>query len=402
MSYTRREMAMPGGQYAIKCPYSMKPEFIVIHNTANDASAENEIRYMQANGNQVSFHFAVDDKEVVQGVPLDRNTWHAGDGGNGKGNRKGISIEICYSKSGGDRFLKAEENAAAFTASLLDEYGWGIDKVMKHQDFSGKRCPHRTLDMGWDRFLAMVEKYRTKTVAASTPAKATSYEKNGLTFIRADNFSVRYHDKSKRVGNYNRYANGGFFAVYKNSAGAYFTLPVGNLVCDIDVIPAVGQKYLTPFVSDGKLRYDCNDNQSAQFHGKAVSTLVVPTVGKPYIADLAAPPANAKYAISGVPTVRNGDDVDYHRYVRAQGFDTSCMYGTWRSWLGVRNGEIWFITGKTVTANYIYGMEFWKKVKDEGFDDIICIDGGGSYYWKNGKAIKTTSGARQINNVVVF
>ena len=62
---------------------------------------------MISNNYQTSFHFAVDDKEVVQGLPLDRNGWHAGDG-NGKGNREGIAIEICYSLSGGERFLQAE------------------------------------------------------------------------------------------------------------------------------------------------------------------------------------------------------------------------------------------------------------------------------------------------------
>lgn len=82
-----------------------------------------------------------------------------GDGANGKGNRKGISIEICYSKSGGDKFIKAEQNAAKFIASILKEKGWGIDKVKKHQDFNGKYCPHRTLDMGWNRFLDMVKSY---------------------------------------------------------------------------------------------------------------------------------------------------------------------------------------------------------------------------------------------------
>ena len=142
--------------YNIKCPYTMNPEFIVVHNTYNDASAANEIKYMISNRNMVSFHFAVDDKEVIQGIPLNRNAYHAGDGANGKGNRKGISIEICYSKSGGDKFIKAEQNAAKLVAQLLHERNWGINKVTKHQDYSGKYCPHRTLDMGWQRFLDMV------------------------------------------------------------------------------------------------------------------------------------------------------------------------------------------------------------------------------------------------------
>lgn len=134
----------------------MTPIGICIHNTANDASAANEISYMISNNNEVSFHIAVDDKEAIQGIPFNRNAWHAGDGGSGTGNRKYIAIEICYSKSGGTRFTNAEKNAAKLTAQLLKKYGWNINNVKKHQDFSGKYCPHRTLDLGWQRFLNMI------------------------------------------------------------------------------------------------------------------------------------------------------------------------------------------------------------------------------------------------------
>ena len=145
-------------KYSIKCPYTMDAKYIVVHNTNNDASAQNEVAYMKRNNNQVSFHYAVDDVEVVQGIPENRNAWHAGDGTNGKGNREGLSIEICYSKSGGAKFTKAEQNAAKLIADILKRKGWGIDKVTKHQDYSGKYCPHRTLDLGWERFLNMIKK----------------------------------------------------------------------------------------------------------------------------------------------------------------------------------------------------------------------------------------------------
>ena len=112
-----RKVECPSDKVKIKCPFAMTPTRIVIHNTANDASAENEIAYMHRNNMETSFHFAVDDKEVVQGIDLNRNAWHASDG-NGKGNREGIAIEICYSKSGGERWLKALENAAELTAKL--------------------------------------------------------------------------------------------------------------------------------------------------------------------------------------------------------------------------------------------------------------------------------------------
>ena len=147
-------------KYGIKCPYELKPTRIVVHETANDASAKNEVAYMKRNDSEVSFHYAVDNIEVVQGVPENRNTWHAGDGGNGKGNREGISVEICYSKSGGERWKKAVDNAAWFIAKLLKERGWNVTKVTKHQDYNGKNCPHRILsDYGWNNFIKLIEHY---------------------------------------------------------------------------------------------------------------------------------------------------------------------------------------------------------------------------------------------------
>lgn len=150
---------VPASKYSIKCPYSMTPIGITVHNTANDASALNEISYMTNNNYEISYHYAVDDIQAVQGLPLNRNGWHASDGATGTGNRKTIAIEICYSKSGGARFDKAEENAAELIAQLLKERGWGIDRVKRHYDYAPnkKYCPHRTMDKGWDRFLNMVK-----------------------------------------------------------------------------------------------------------------------------------------------------------------------------------------------------------------------------------------------------
>lgn len=149
---------VPESKWGIKCPYEMTPKGITVHNTANDASARNEIAYMTNNNYETSFHYAVDDKEAVQGLPLDRNGWHASDG-NGPGNRTTIAIEICYSKSGGERFDKAEENAAKLIADLLKKYGWDISVVKRHYDYAPdkKYCPHRTMDKGWDRFLNMIK-----------------------------------------------------------------------------------------------------------------------------------------------------------------------------------------------------------------------------------------------------
>ena len=156
-------------KYNVKCPYSMNAEGITVHNTANNASAKNEINYMISNNNSTSFHYAVDDIEIIQGVPENRNAWHAGDGGNGKGNRKYIGVEICYSTGDKSKFEKAQQNAAEFIAYKLKEKGWGIDRVKPHKEFSGKHCPHRTLDeYGWDYFLNLVTGYLNGSTGTST------------------------------------------------------------------------------------------------------------------------------------------------------------------------------------------------------------------------------------------
>ena len=238
--------------------------------------------------------------------------------------------------------------------------------------------------------------YKSKSV------RQDKYAKNDLTFRRMKTFRIVYYDAPKVGANYGNYINAGFFGNFRADNGTVFTLPVANLVCDPWSVPDEGKKYIMPHIKDGKLRIGTADNWSSQFKGKSVATLVVPAKGSPYISDLLAPPADCLYAISGVPTVRNGDDVDYYKYVAKQGWDTSCMRATWRNWIGIRQGELWLITGQTTTSNYIYGMEFWKRVKDEEFDDIICLDGGGSYICKMDGKVTRTSENRRVNNLIVF
>ena len=41
-------------KYGIKCPFAMTATRIVVHETANDASAENEINYMRTNNKEIA------------------------------------------------------------------------------------------------------------------------------------------------------------------------------------------------------------------------------------------------------------------------------------------------------------------------------------------------------------
>lgn len=180
MSYTFRQNMVSSSKYSIKCPYTMNnAQYITIHNTSNSASADAEIRYMISNNNQTSFHVCVDEKEVIQAIPFNRNAWHAGDGGSGTGNRKSIGIEIARSTGDANLFAQAEQNCAEYVAKLLKERGWGIDRVKRHKDWSGKNCPHKTMELGWQRFLNMIQaeldKLNKKTVSV-TNVKTTKGE----------------------------------------------------------------------------------------------------------------------------------------------------------------------------------------------------------------------------------
>ncbi|CAM5501121.1 N-acetylmuramoyl-L-alanine amidase [Bacillus tequilensis] len=178
-------------KYALKCPNPMAAEYITIHNTYNDASAANEVSYMIGNTSSTSFHFAVDDKEVRQGIPTDRNAWHTGDGTNGPGNRKSIGVEICYSKSGGTKYYAAEKLAIKFVAQLLKERGWGIDRVRKHQDWSGKYCPHRILSEGrWDEVKAAIEKELKALGGKTTSTSAPKASGGTYTVKKGDTLSA--------------------------------------------------------------------------------------------------------------------------------------------------------------------------------------------------------------------
>ncbi len=256
-------------KYSVKCPYSMTPEFIVVHNTANDASAQNEVKYMISNNNQVSFHFAVDDKEIVQGLPLDRNAWACGDGANGKGNRKGIQIEICYSKSGGARFENAEKNAAKFIAQLLKERGWGADKVKKHQDFSNKYCPHRTLDKGWASFVNMIKDYLNEL---NKPVQSTQSS------------SISVGDKVKVKTTATHYVTGQSMASFVKGSTYEVTRIDGNKLLLSDIVSWVWHYdvdkvgFTTQSSSDNSFLVEIicdelNIRQQADFNSKVVGTV---------------------------------------------------------------------------------------------------------------------------------
>lgn len=154
--------------YPYKCPYLMnKPQAIIIHNAATPSGTAKALNNALHNSKEYkSWHFSVDDKDVIESLPLNRNAFATGDGAYGLGNRTGIHIEIAKDNDNDSKeeWLKARDNGAKLAAELLHHYGWGIDNLKKHQDYkmtdgSYKYCPHKILDEGWDDFKFLVSQY---------------------------------------------------------------------------------------------------------------------------------------------------------------------------------------------------------------------------------------------------
>src|SRR5699024_11553085 len=77
VAYTLVNRWLPQNKYYLKAPYAMTPSTLTIHETDNNASADNEASYMLSNNLQVSFHAVADENKVIQLIPFNRNAWAA-------------------------------------------------------------------------------------------------------------------------------------------------------------------------------------------------------------------------------------------------------------------------------------------------------------------------------------
>lgn len=165
------------------------PIGITNHNTGNrDAGADAiaHARWLQTVENDdqqfIGAHFFVDPTTIVQTLPLDEVSWHAGDG-HGSGNRATISIEICEVEP----YDAAEANAVLLNAALLATFP-GL-QLYTHQDWSGKFCPERILARGaWDAFVEAIH------AALITPQATTSFNQT------ADAWAAEAADWAKAQG----------------------------------------------------------------------------------------------------------------------------------------------------------------------------------------------------------
>lgn len=231
-------------------------------------------------------------------------------------------------------------------------------------------------------------------------------KQNGVHIVEvpAKDFKILMVDKPKKSAAERNYVNASFFGVFKGSNGN-FTLPVGHLVCDIDA-PAETTRFCKERGSLNGKKYIFNSATFAYgnpLHGNAVSTLIVAN-GNAVIDEVKDLP-DCDYAVAGIPVMRGGHDVKFATTVKSQGWDVSSLYGTWHTFIGLREdrSKIYVIGMRTISLNMITSAEAYRTFKKLGFVDVIKLDGGGSFILNvNGADVATTSENRRINTIITF
>jgi len=118
-------------------------EYIILHDTASDASAESNAKYLASNPAPASCHYVVGEDGRVWKIGEDTDIlWHAGiSSWNGKKdmNRYSIGIEIHANKAG-DSFTSPQRAATKkLVQSLMQDHKIPPERVIRHKDIAPKR-----------------------------------------------------------------------------------------------------------------------------------------------------------------------------------------------------------------------------------------------------------------------
>ena len=194
---------------------------VTLHNTDDLPKVNDDAeQYTRAtyNGNMrtVRVHYYVDDVGAWQNLPLDYQSWHAGQSGKPAqyasciGNNNTISIE-CIMKSADlsvEENAKARDNSARLIAYLLNKYSLTINDLYTHNYWVNirngrkgsvdqlnktndgyKGCPI-FIRPKWDDFKSLVQKYMNETPTEPQKQPQTAFEPYKVKII-CDELNVR-------------------------------------------------------------------------------------------------------------------------------------------------------------------------------------------------------------------
>ncbi len=135
-------------------------QYIVVHWTSNQGdTAKNNVDYFAREVVKASAHYFVDENEVWNSVPPDRQAWHVG----AKNyvhptcrNSNSIGVEMCLTGKGYVLRRGTIERAVKLVRELMARYGVPLQSVVRHYDVTGKYCPGPFVDNPsiWEDFKA--------------------------------------------------------------------------------------------------------------------------------------------------------------------------------------------------------------------------------------------------------
>ncbi len=145
-------------------------EYLTNHNTGNSATGANakaHANYLLTVTTTKSWHITVDDKCIIQHLPLNVNGWHCTDGvGSDSGNMNSIGIEGCMNKDG--NWEKTRQNMVKINVWLMNNLpnlvgdNWK-KTIVPHKHWYNKNCPSVILaeSGGFDKFVTDCIRYNT-------------------------------------------------------------------------------------------------------------------------------------------------------------------------------------------------------------------------------------------------
>lgn len=212
----------------------------------------------------------------------------------------------------------------------------------------------------------------------STPKTVYSLNDVHCQVILPQKFKIKLVDCNKMAVKDANYANAGFFAIGEKGA----TLPVGNLVISGDVITDAKHQadWLNTYNHLLTTVLVRNDNSVEMVQCGNMSTVFDKDV---------------KYAISGIPIIKNGYKVSMDD-IKKEGYFGSEVYDTWHGFLGVRDDKLIYVASKIGFDGMVYLLEVL------GIKNAIKLDGGGSFILKNGTFEVSTGENRRINNIITW
>lgn len=232
------------------------------------------------------------------------------------------------------------------------------------------------------------------------------YKEDNLHIIECEveEFSIILENKKKKDIEHETFVNGNFFGSY-DEGSENFTLPAGHLIADDNLSGSWSRFYC-------KERGEFKNNKFYFDSGKweymnplfknFISTFIIEN-NNCFIKEAQFIEDSYKYAVSGIPVIRDGKDVSFSRDVLIQGWNGSELYNTKHIFIGLKENSktIYIIGYKSKSSNLILSSEVYNILKKKNFYDVIKLDGGGSYYFKyNGNVIDSTLENRRINAVI--